>query len=330
MARRKLTIHPKVAEVAALFETQALHAARSGREVMSALAAVAADSPTASVDSLSAELEANLEALLHVMPAYAPPLNVMHRVFAEVERGREACLPLTELKAKLAQTASDYQAWSARARQEIAGNALPLIMPGATVFTFTLSETVLGVLREARRRGAQFRVLVTESRPNNDGRLTARSLSDEGIEVGLGIDASVGELLAQADLMLVGAEAVLCDGSAICKVGTYPAALAARRSNVPVYVLVDTMKLHVGSLFGEALRLDPIQPTSLPEATAIEALAMSGHLFDRTPAALITALITEKGIVHPSQAGTWMLGMPFSQTVAGKLRRREPSREQGD
>jgi len=88
---------------------------------------------------------------------------------------------------------------------------------------------------------------------------------------------------------------------------TYPAALAARRSNVPVYVLVDTMKLHVGSLFGEALRLDPIRPTSLPRATTTDELAVRGHLFDRTPAALLTALITEKGIVHPSQAGTWML-----------------------
>ena len=319
-----------MAEVAALFEAQTLHAARSGREVMSALAAVAAESPAASVDGLSAELEANLEALLRVMPAYAPPLNVMHQLFAEVERGRDARLPLAELKSRLAQSASDYQAWSSSARQEIAGNALPLIMPGSTIFTFTLSETVLSVLREVHRRGARFRVLVTESRPNNDGRLTARSLSDEGIEVGLGIDASVGELLAQADLMLVGAEAVLCDGSAICKVGTYPAALAARRSNVPVYVLVDTMKLHVGSLFGEALRLDPIQPTSLPRATTTDELAVRGHLFDRTPAALLTALITEKGIVHPSQAGTWMLGMPFSQTVAGKLRRREPRRVQGD
>ena len=187
------------------------------------------------------------------------------------------------MKSRLAQTASDYQAWSSQARQKIAGNALPLIVPGSTIFTFTLSETVLGVLREVHRRGAQFRVLVTESRPNNDGRVTARSLCDEGIEVGLGVDASVGELLAQADLMLVGAEAVLRDGSAICKVGTYPAALAARRSNVPVFVLVDTMKLHVGSLFGEALRLDPIQPTSLPGATADEELAVSGHLFDRTP-----------------------------------------------
>ena len=319
-----------MAEVAALFEAQALHAARSGREVMAALAAVAAESPAASVDGLSAELEANLEALLRVMPAYAPPLNVMHQVFAEVERGRDARLPLAELKSRVAQAASDYQAWSSRARQEIAGNALPLIIPGSTIFTFTLSETVLSVLREVHRRGARFRVLVTESRPNNDGRVTARSLSDEGIEVAIGIDASVGELLAQADLMLVGAEAVLCDGSAICKVGTYPAALAARRSNVPVFVLVDTMKLHVGSLFGEALRLDPIQPTSLPRATTTDEPAVRGHLFDRTPAALLTALITEKGIVHPSQAGTWMLGMPFSQTVAGKLRRRDPRRVQGD
>ena len=248
-------------EVTALFEAQALHAARSGREVMAALAAVAADSPAASVESLAAELEVNLQAMLRVMPAYAPPLNVMHRVFAEVDRGARPTFRLTDVKASLARIAVDHQAWSAHARSSIAAHAFPLIRPGSTVFTFTLSETVLGVLRETHRRGTRFRVVVTEFWPNNDGRLTARSLADEGVEVGVGIDASVGELLKDADLMLVGAEAVLCDGSVLCKVGTYPAATAARRAAVPVFVLVDTLKLHVGSLFGEQLRLDPIEPS---------------------------------------------------------------------
>jgi translation initiation factor 2B subunit (eIF-2B alpha/beta/delta family) len=286
---------------------------------MEALAAVSADSSATGVEILGHDLEANMDALIEVMPAYAPPLNVMHRIQTEVDRARAERLSVRALQTAIARAAAAHQGWSERARGRIADCAAGLIPDGATIFTFTLSETVLTVLRTAARRGRQFKVIVTESGPNNDGRSTARALAESGVEVHIGIDAAVGELLPRADLMLIGAEAILSDGSAICKVGTYPAALAARRSAVPVYVLIDSQKLHPISLLGHSPALDPIEPGGL--LAGAESTRVAGHLFDRTPAELISALVTERGIVHPTQASVWMLSMPVSETLSARMSR---------
>lgn len=318
-AEKRPVIHPKVEALIRLFEAKEIHAARSGREMMEALAAVSADSSAAGVESLGQELEANMDALIDAMPAYAPPINVMHRIHAEVDRARSLRLSAGALQAAVASAAASYRHWSEHARNRIADFAVSLIFDGATVFTFTLSETVLTVLRAAAKQGLRFKVIVTESRPNNDGRSTATSLARSGIEVWIGIDAAVGELLPQADLMLIGAEAILSDGSAICKAGTFPAALAARRARVPVYVLVDSQKLLAISLLGRSPALDPIERGDI-QADAGGA-RIAGHLFDRTPAELISGLVTERGLVHPTQASAWMLSMPVSESLAARMAR---------
>jgi translation initiation factor 2B subunit (eIF-2B alpha/beta/delta family) len=144
-------------------------------------------------------------------------------------------------------------------------------------------------------------------------------LTEIGVEVELGIDAGAGELVRRADLVLIGAEAILSDGSAICKVGTYPTALAARRARVPVYVLVDSQKFHSISLLGRMPVLDPIERQDVfPEGRGGDA-SVRGSLFDRTPAELITGLVTERGLVHPTQASSWMMSMPVSESLAARM-----------
>ena len=98
-----MTVHPRIKEVAVKFEAQELHAARSGREVMDALALVVAESSAASIDELAAELALNAESLLEVMPAYAPPINVLHRVFARLEHARRDALPVSDFRVAIAE-----------------------------------------------------------------------------------------------------------------------------------------------------------------------------------------------------------------------------------
>jgi translation initiation factor 2B subunit (eIF-2B alpha/beta/delta family) len=314
-----VTIHPAVKEVALKFEAFELHAARAGREVMEALATVVAESSAASIDCLAIELTLNAEALLAVMPVYAPPVNVMHRVFARLEQARRDALSVRDFREAVAREAEAYREWSEQVRPRIAECAGRVIPDGGVVFTFTLSETVLGAIRQVARSGAKFSVLVTESRPNVDGLTTALALADEGVHVEVGIDAGIGELVPLADVVLVGAEAVLSDGSAICKVGTYPVALAARRSSVPVYVLVDSMKIHSTSLLGKLPVLDPIAARDvLGEGTAVKAKVV-GCLFDCTPGELIAAVVTERGLIHPRQVSHWMLDMPMSECLAARM-----------
>ncbi len=318
-----MTIHPRVSEIASKFEAHELHASRSGREVMLALASVVAETSSGSLDDVAARLTSNTDALLSHMPAYAPPLNVLHRIFALLDDARRRGLPVDEFRKAIASEAQAYEEWSQHARAQLALIAGRLIPDGGVVFTFTLSETVLDALRKAAQAGRGFQVIVSESRPNDDGLVTAKSLAECGVTVEVGIDAGVGELVPRADVMLVGAEAILADGSAVCKVGTYPAALIAKRCSIPIYVVVDSMKVDAASLMGQRLTLDPIsRQEALPEGF-VPRVPVVGHLFDRTPAELISGIVTERGLIHPDQICQWMLEMPRSELLAARLADRQ-------
>jgi len=314
-----MTIHPDVQQIISQFEANELHAARSGRKVMDALASVIADYPAPDFDGLATELDSNVDALLRVMPAYAPPINVMHQIYSRFESAQDFQQSVKEVRADIEDAADTYRRWSEEARSRIAVYGASVIPQGGTVFTYTLSETALRTIRAAWNQGVEFKLLVTESRPNNDGLITAKALADEGVDVEIGVDANVGELVPRADVMIVGAEAVLADGSAICKVGTYPAALIAREHRVPMYVLVDSLKFHSTSLFGQKLWLDPIQREAFDEDGKTPRAAVCGHLFDRTPPEMISAILTEKGFIHPEQASAWMLDMPISESILTRL-----------
>ncbi len=316
MAVEREALHPAVQRVIEKFEALELHAARSGREVMDALTRVALDSRAADAAALAAEIEAAVDALLAAMPAYAPPLNVMHRLLSRVEEAHASSADA--LRNTFERESAAYHQWSSTARDRIATYGAELIPDGATLFTYTLSETALRTLREAARRGKRFRVLVTESRPNNDGLVTAAELSKEGVDVSVSIDACIAELIPQADLMMVGAEAIMPDGSALCKVGTYPSALVAKSRGVPVYVTVDTLKFNVTALTGVSLKIDSIRRSDVPlEGRNANVI---GHLFDRTPPELICAIVTERGILSPQACAGVMREMPMSQRLIARLR----------
>ena len=308
-----------VSELVEKFAARELHAARSGREVMRTLVAVANESNAPTVVEIADALDAAVDELLTVMPAYAPPLNAMQAVMSSVDRALDEGASLNDLQANLTRAEADFLRWSEQARSAIARYATNLIPEGAAVFTFTLSETMLRTLHEAWAAEKRFSVLVTESRPNHDGCVTASTLSREGIPVSISIDATVGELLPQADLMMVGAEAIMADGSAICKVGTYPAALVAQRHGVPVFVVVDTLKFNPTSLHGLPLPLSPIKSDEffLPDACAQAQVV--GHLFDRTPANLIRGIISEEGVLSPLACGEIMRRMPVSDRLNPRL-----------
>jgi translation initiation factor 2B subunit (eIF-2B alpha/beta/delta family) len=311
--------HPAVLQVVEGFAANELHAARAGRMVMDALAQVAADSPASSLGELISHLEEAVDALLAVMPAYAPPLNVMHRMMALVDASRGGDMSAGALREALTREAALYQSWSQAARAQIAQHAANLIPQDGTVFTFTLSETMANTLASASRQGKRFSVLVTESRPNDDGRITVEKMVEASVPVSISIDACVGELVPQADLMMVGAEAIMAGGSAVCKVGTYPAALVAHTHGVPVYVVVDTMKFNATSVHGLALHLDGIQPGDVMDTTGMPGAEVVGHLFDHTPAELIAGIVTERGILNPTACTGIFDEIPTSATLGSKL-----------
>jgi methylthioribose-1-phosphate isomerase len=159
--------------------------------------------------------------------------------------------------------------------------------------------TALAPIYAAHEAGLDVHVWVSETRPRNQGLLTAWELDKSGIAHTLIADNAAGLLLMQGkvDLVLVGADRVAANGDTANKVGTYLKALAAKAHNVPFYVAAPISTIDFDCANGNAI---PIEERSASELSATTQY-VANPAFDITPAALITGIITERGICVPSE-----------------------------
>lgn len=166
--------------------------------------------------------------------------------------------------------------------------------------------TALGVIYAAAEQGKSVAVFADETRPLLQGaRLTAWELKRAGIEVTLLADSGAGGLLASGriDAVVVGADRVAANGDVANKVGTYPLAVLARTHGVPFYVAAPRSTIDPACPNGESIPIEQRAATEVTEGfgvrTAPEGVYVYSPAFDVTPAKLVTALITEAGVVRP-------------------------------
>ncbi len=164
------------------------------------------------------------------------------------------------------------------------------------VYTLSRSHTVEGVLIAVARDRAHttpLRMIVSESRPGSEGVALAHALVEAGAVVTLASDAACASLMEEAALVIVGADAIRADGSLVNKVGTRSLALTAHALGKPVYALAESFKVVAPTYPVDLLES---APTSLL-AQPIIGLKERNPLFDITPASLITAVVSEKGVM---------------------------------
>ncbi len=165
--------------------------------------------------------------------------------------------------------------------------------------------TALGVIRAAWSSGRRFGVYATETRPFLQGaRLTAWELVRLRIPVTLITDGMVGALLATRKVaaVVVGTDRTAANGDVANKIGTYTIAVLARRHGVPFYVAAPTSSIDLDCASGDDI---PIEERDADEVThirgrrvATEGVRVFNPAFDVTPAELVTAIITEQGVVR--------------------------------
>ena len=203
-------------------------------------------------------------------PSMAVVANRVNRVLAEADRTPASVRTRAE-RAVDAAAASDDRA---------AATAADLLADADRVATLSRSETV----REALSR-LDCSVLVGESRPAREGVAVAESLAADR-DVTLTTDAALPGL--GFDAVLVGADAVLPDGSVVNKVGTYPLALATARADVPCYVVTARDKVCVD----ESVHAEPGPAADVYDGEA--PLSVANPTFERVPADLV-CVVTEDG-----------------------------------
>jgi methylthioribose-1-phosphate isomerase len=193
----------------------------------------------------------------------------------------------------------------------------PLIPPRARVLTHCNAGalatagygTALGVVRAAVEGGNAISVFADETRPFLQGaRLTAWELHRDGIPVTLLTDGMAGWLMAKGEIacVVVGADRIAANGDVANKIGTYALAVLAAHHHLPFYVAAPWSTVDLETASGAAI---PIE-----ERGDEEVLTLAGHriapagvparypAFDVTPEALVTAIVTERGVVRRSYA----------------------------
>lgn len=294
-------------------------AADTAKEVVDALAVLVRESKTKDTPALVAEVDEAVLELLRVMPSLAPPINALHRFVGSMERGVAEGLSLADMKELLQKSRDDFFVWAESALSKVARFGAEKVPDGGHVFMYSMSSTVWRILRAAKEEGKQFDVVVTESRPGNEGLWTVTEMGEAGIPVSVSIDACIGELIPACDVVFVGADVISSTGHALCKAGTYPSALVARAAGVPFYIAADTLKFDSSTLYGLPYRNEAVHRADVLDDTYPERAKVVGHLFDETPPELITAVITEIGILHPAAAFSVLQQFQPSEKVAALL-----------
>jgi len=164
--------------------------------------------------------------------------------------------------------------------------------------------TALGVIRSAVESGKRIAVLADETRPFLQGaRLTVWELEQDHIPVTLITDNMSGYLMSRGeiDAVIVGADRVAANGDVANKIGTYMVAVLARRHGIPFYVACPTSTIDVNIASGEQIPIEERAPAEVrgfgDVQWASERTNVRNPAFDVTPADLVSALITERGVV---------------------------------
>jgi methylthioribose-1-phosphate isomerase len=186
--------------------------------------------------------------------------------------------------------------------RRMAAHAAELLRPGTRALTHCNAGglatggygTAVGALRAAWERGLLERVLVDETRPLLQGsRLTAFELEQLGIPYAVIADSAAASMMSagEVDCVLTGADRIAANGDTANKIGTYSLAVLANHHGIPLYVVAPTSTVDLATPAGEGI---PIEERAPDEITT--RFAARNPAFDVTPAALISAIVTEHGV----------------------------------
>jgi len=266
-------------------------------------------SEAAGLEELQAELRQAIDDLAATRPTAVNLFWALERMRGIVEAGSEVAALKRDLEAEARAIVADDLDRCHRMGQ----HGVALIPAGARILTHCNAGalatagygTALGVIRAAAEQGKVARVYADETRPLLQGaRLTAWELCRAGIPCTVICDNMAASLMARGeiDCVVVGADRIAANGDTANKIGTYTVAVLAKEHGLPFYVAAPTSTIDLNLADGSLI---PIEERDAREVThcgdkqiAPSGVAVRNPSFDVTPARLISAIITEWGIVR--------------------------------
>ena len=261
-------------------------------------------------------MERAFEALAAARPTAANLFWALDRMRAIIRNAGQA--RPADIARLLLEEAQAIRAADVAANRAMGEHGAALLTDRARVFTHCNAGalatsghgTALGVIRSAVAAGKRVSVIVDETRPFLQGaRLTAWELQQDGIPVTLVTDNMSGHLMSRGeiDAVIVGADRIAANGDVANKIGTYMIAVLARRHGIPFYVAAPLSTLDPALDNGGAIVIEERDASEVRGHAGVEwapaGVSVRNPVFDVTPAELVTALVTEKGVVRAPDRG---------------------------
>jgi methylthioribose-1-phosphate isomerase len=230
----------------------------------------------------------------------------VHDAVAAVEPAEQPAAALAQARAIDEQETAASAAMATHGADLLSGVSRVITHCNTGALAAPGNGTALAVVVELAHRGQIENVLVNESRPLLQGaRLTVYELSRLGIPHQLVVDSAAGGLIAagEAQAVILGGDRIAASGDLANKVGTYPLALAARAAGIEFVVVAPTSTIDAGTPTGAQIEIEERDADEVRHAggqlLTIDGTPCRNPAFDVTPADLLTALVTERGVARP-------------------------------
>jgi translation initiation factor 2B subunit (eIF-2B alpha/beta/delta family)/8-oxo-dGTP pyrophosphatase MutT (NUDIX family) len=269
-------------EIDALAQDMVHGASTLGRNALLLLAQTAeAADKAATTEEIFCNLLSAASKIRKAQPAMANVWNLVGMLmFLASEKRASSSAP--DFRKSIRSFAERIAEQSIAASEDASRNAAAALPESGAVLTHSYSTTVLRALELGMKGRKGFAVYATESYPGMEGKSLAKTLVGLGVPVTLTADSAIGSIIPNVDLVLVGADSVLTDGSLLHKVGTKNIADIAIKRKIPFYSVCESIKFSAANFLGE-----PVQGST--------------DLFDATPSQNVSQYITESGVFAPNE-----------------------------
>jgi len=259
------------------------------------------------------EFISQFDQILHAFSSARPTAVNLFRTIDRMKEVAKTIDDTSGIRGALIEEAKRIHAEEEAATKHLSQLGAELIEDGFTILTHCNAGslatagygTALGIIKAAKVQGKQIDVIATETRPLLQGaRLTSWELLQENIPTTLITDSMAGYFMGQGKVhcVIVGADRIAANGDTANKIGTYTLAVVAAENGVPFYVAAPTSTIDLSLNSGEEIPIEernPEEVTNIGGASiAPKGVKAANPAFDVTPHYYVTAIITEKSIIH--------------------------------
>lgn len=222
--------------------------------------------------------------------------NAVRWIISQVEKSSEE--KVDALAKAVSSSSSEFLKNLEASKESIAEIGAKRIRDNMVVFTHCHSSTVTHLLSKAKEDGKTFKVVCTETRPVFQGRITAKEMLALGVETTFIVDSAARSFMRNADLVIVGADAITSEGNVVNKIGTSTIALLAHEARKPFYVVSELLKFDPATVCGDYEEIEERSPDEVWRG-APEKLMIRNPAFDVTRRDFIHGVICEEGVIPP-------------------------------